>query len=362
MINKLTVHNVKCFTSAEFSFAPLTLFCGPNSAGKSTAIQCLLLLRQSYDHQSLRFSQVQLVGELFSVGHVRDLLSFKPTDSTLSISIDDLKFHANARDIDRESYTLPIEPIEIKHDFFSNNLIYLCAERIGPRSSYDISFDTSRVNLGIYGQFSMSVFSKNALFPAENQTLAQFYSKDPGESGEIQKPVTLEICVKTVMRQIFGEFDIKAQIHDTMDRVSNTFSTDKSSFHVRPSNTGFGISSTFPIIVGAFCSSIGDTIIVENPEVHLHPQAQSELAKFLGAVARTGRQVIIETHSDHILNGFRLSSKLHKTPATEVTINSITKEENDRLIKTIRIDEDGNLSDLDNGFFDQIQKDLLELF
>lgn len=48
-------------------------------------------------------------------------------------------------------------------------------------------------------------------------------------------------------------------------------------------------------------------LIIENPELHLHPKAQSELALFLSTVAHAGVQVVIETHSDHIVNGVRKS-------------------------------------------------------
>lgn len=50
-------------------------------------------------------------------------------------------------------------------------------------------------------------------------------------------------------------------------------------------------------------------MIIENPEVHLHPRAQSDLIKILCELSKTGVQVIIETHSDHIINGVRVFAK-----------------------------------------------------
>jgi predicted ATPase len=208
----------------------------------------------------------------------------------------------------------------------------------------------------------MSVLSRFGVLPAKNQQLGRLWMGQTGEAEALKSDITLEILVKSVMKSIFGDFDIKTETHNTMDRVSNTFSTDANQVPVRPVNTGFGISSTLPIIVGAFCLDEGDVLIVENPEVHLHPQAQSNLAKFLGLVALSGRQIIVETHSDHILNGFRVCAKSNSMASELIAINSITRAQDVRTVKFIQIDQDGNLTGVDKGFFDQIQKDLLSLF
>ncbi|WP_392339753.1 DUF3696 domain-containing protein, partial [Moritella marina] len=96
--------------------------------------------------------------------------------------------------------------------------------------------------------------------------------------------------------------------------------------------------------------------------VHLHPQAQSNLIGLLTSLSECGIQVIIETHSDHIVNGLRVYSKEKEIPAGHSTIYSITDEGQKRAVKNINVDSDGNLSDVDDGFFDQISKDLLRLF
>ena len=76
---------------------------------------------------------------------------------------------------------------------------------------------------------------------------------------------------------------------------------------VRPANVGFGLTYCLPIIVAALGSTPGAVFIVENPEAHLHPRAQSEIGKFLVRLAASGVQTIVETHSDHVLNGVRVA-------------------------------------------------------
>ena len=117
-----------------------------------------------------------------------------------------------------------------------------------------------------------------------------------------------------------------------------------------------------PIIISAALIHPGGTLIVENPEVHLHPRAQSSLVQILCALSQTGVQVIIETHSDHIINGIRVFAKDNSFDERENIIHSVTDKGGKRQVKPIHIDKDGNLTAVDEGFFDQITKDLMRLF
>jgi predicted ATPase len=364
MLNLLTLKNIKCFESQDFKFSPLTVLCGANSAGKSTIIQALLLLRQSYNDDRFASSEIALMGAYFSAGHLSDLISHNARESTLLIKIDGVSFNIDPSKQDKESYRMRFSaPEAAVHDIFLGDFVYLCAERLGPRNSYDVRFDSSRLNFGIYGEYAMAEFVRRASRSAINQDLAQFYSeRTRADDKDDKDDITLEVAVKTVMRRIAPGFDINYESHKTVDKVSNVFSSSTTKTAVRPVNTGFGVSYIFPIVVAAFCLSEGSTFIVENPEVHLHPSAQSELAQFLAKLSKTGVQVIIETHSDHIINGIRLYAKANPENSHDIVINSISRRDSGNPVKFITLDHDGNLSDAHPGFFDQAENDLLRLF
>ena len=115
----------------------------------------------------------------------------------------------------------------------------------------------------------------------------------------------------------------------------------------------------FPILVAALSAREGDLLLIENPEVHLHPSGQAMMGEFLSRVASTGVQVIVESHSDHILNGIRKSVKLGTMCPEDVGIFffQAPTETNPQVVNPL-IDTNGNLDYWPDGFFDQYDKDM----
>lgn len=111
------------------------------------------------------------------------------------------------------------------------------------------------------------------------------------------------------------------------------------------------------IIVAGLIAKPGEILIVENPEAHLHPYAQSIMAKFLSLVASTGVQVFVESHSDHILNGFRIAVKNKIIDSTHLNVLYFDHRL-DNFFEKIDVDEDGGIDKWPISFFDQSVNDL----
>jgi predicted ATPase len=99
--------------------------------------------------------------------------------------------------------------------------------------------------------------------------------------------------------------------------------------------------------------------MIENPEAHLHPLGQSRIGYFLAQAAAAGIQIIIETHSDHVLNGIRRAVRHKAIQAENVALHFF--ESAGKLV-TPQIFPDGGIMPWPDGFFDQTEKDLMELF
>ena len=80
------------------------------------------------------------------------------------------------------------------------------------------------------------------------------------------------------------------------------FGTDR---EVDTTSVGVGVSQALPVVLLCLMAEPGTAILIEQPELHLHPAMQLELADFLLACAATGRQILVESHSEHIVNRLR---------------------------------------------------------
>ena len=133
-----------------------------------------------------------------------------------------------------------------------------------------------------------------------------------------------------------------------------------------PFNLGAGVSYLTKILILGLSLKEGDILIVENPEVHLHPKAISRFAEFFMFLANGGIQVILETHSEHIINKMRYFVFKGQLSSKEVQI--YYRERFDKPFDSIRINDKGKYINIDDkiiefpaGFFDSDLDELLEM-
>lgn len=234
--------------------------------------------------------------------------------------------------------------------FQFNKIHYISADRIGAKEIY------SKYNL----DFFISVDKKG-------ENVASVISKT--KDLEIDKKLYLGDNARTVINQT-GEWlseVLGTNVSIIIDDFSNDFYVTLS-FRIngkdyKPSNVGFGYSYILPIIVSGLIAKSGEILIVENPEAHLHPRAQSKLTKFLAKVASCGVQVFIESHSDHILNGLRVCVKNKELTPDDVSVMyfSADRQTDETQIHFPKIDKNGRIDDWQEGFFDEWDNSLMEL-
>jgi predicted ATPase len=126
---------------------------------------------------------------------------------------------------------------------------------------------------------------------------------------------------------------------------------------------GFGLTHILPIVTAALIARPSQVLLIENPEVHLHPAGQSQMGEFLARVAATGVQIILETHSDHVLNGLRRAVRNKAMGPDDVAIYFFNERDRAKRgevsqVVSPAIDREGNLDHWPEGFFDQFDKDM----
>ena len=160
------------------------------------------------------------------------------------------------------------------------------------------------------------------------------------------------------LNKIMG-YQVKAREIEKTEFIQVLYRNEKVLFEMRPKNVGTGVTYITELIIAALACKEGDLLIIENPEIHLHPSGQSELVEFLAFLAQCGVQIIVETHSDHIYNGIRKSIRLDQIDSDKVNIYSFTQDTKGCSIPIkIPVNGDGKALNNAEGFFDQIDKDL----
>lgn len=157
-------------------------------------------------------------------------------------------------------------------------------------------------------------------------------------------------------------FQIQVNAVQDVDQVVVTYSNSKSNRYYRAANVGTGVTYISTLIIAALSCKQGDTLIVENPEIHLHPGAQSRLMEFMAFLCDRGLQVILETHSDHIYNGMRKCIKRNMLCREKIAVYYFELDDSMQTkIHHITFNNQGAEENHPYGMFDQFDDDLDEL-
>lgn len=132
--------------------------------------------------------------------------------------------------------------------------------------------------------------------------------------------------------------------------------------HADLTNVGVGVSQLLPVLTLCLAAPVGSTLLIEQPELHLHPAVQTRLAYFFVACALTGRQIAIETHSEHLVNGFRLiASEKGIEPDEDLALSYIERERVGSGVTEIKVGNDGSIDRWPAHFFDESERVLAQI-
>ena len=131
---------------------------------------------------------------------------------------------------------------------------------------------------------------------------------------------------------------------------------DNGSYWVNIADEGMGMGQTLPIVVRCIHSVQDSIVVVEQPELHLHPAAHEAIAKLFATTSKqNGQRYIVETHSENILLGLRdaVVDKNVDFTSNDVVIYFVDEDEDGAYLKKITIDSDGMLSSWPEGVFNE---------
>ena len=380
MLTRIDLQHFKCFKTLKLPLCPLTLLSGANASGKSSLIQALVLL-----HQTMRAhewsSRLMLNGTAVRLGSVAEVIDqvygrrncgialidddkaifqweFKGDREEMSMAVDRAwgeTADEECWDIDGDQPLHHLLPMELKSKQSLtkrlSKLTYLSAERLGPREHY--MFDDPQLTpvVGPRGDYAVSVLHSGSDLPILDDLLIE------------KVPPTRFHQVQARMSQFFLGCRLEIKVVPRTNIVTLGVRISESTDFQRPAHVGFGLTQVLPIVVAALSAHKNDLMLIENPEVHLHPAGQAEIGNFLAEVAFAGVQVLIETHSDHVLNGIRRAVKRKILPSEDVALHFFRSRQekvsnSEPQVESLMLDSDGNIDSWPDGFFDQFDKDM----
>ena len=369
MIHNLTIKNFKAHSNTQLELKNLNILTGINGVGKSSVFQTLLLLRQSYENNVLT-KGLQLNKPYCYIGNYEDAIYQYADNDTIEFSIkDDLN----------EKYTWKFKPKKnnLTGDFvpitgalmsnikdisvFNDNFQYLSASRFSKNESNTFAVESNRQLSLERGQAELvahflyywgkekkeKVRFENLIHPStfDNNIISQ--------TSAWEREISPNVNVVPVRSG--NSYVIKYSFNKSGD-VTNEFSSD---------NVGYGLSYALPIIVAVLSANTNSLILIENPEAHLHPRGQSELAKLIALAAHNGIQIIVETHSEHIINGVLVACKRFEQEGIGISKELVKmyhfRRDEDKhcaVVQPIEILADGKVDNQPEDFFEQTEKDL----
>lgn len=376
MIRGLFLNNFKCYQNQDIPFSNLTVLTGANGTGKSTIIQALLLARQSYE-KNQEFKQLVLCGNYVDLGKPKNIYSSFPNGKNIDIKISfdegDLQLQAEYYDtlysmLSANAISIPskinnirlfIQSIFEKKDLeeatikgLHSSFEFLGADRIIPQNIYLNSLNS--FGLGSRGENAIQYLSENLNAPVEeNICINKEYDG-------------LALQVSAWLKKMSDNFEVQINaLHDNAAYMEYFSTLGKESSPYSPIHVGFGLTYTLPIIIALVKAKPGDLIILENPEAHLHPHAQNVIGELICKTVSCGAQVVVETHSDHIINAIRICAKKNIIDKEQVNfLFSYQCVDDNKVVSRFHIpkmDDMGRFDRIPVGFFDEMDTELFEL-
>jgi predicted ATPase len=386
-IEQVNISNFKSLKDVTIKLSNLTLLTGVNSSGKSSFIQTLLLLKQNaenikmfiifnsilndtkdkgvttqFDEMKKNIPPFSLDGEYITLGEGKSLLYQDVFNELINIKLTysdeqtlTISFNTDSNCTAEQDSPTKKDP-NLAFNMLSN-FHYIRTDRAIPSITYPLSVKHIRNNsIGFNGEYATHYLAENR---HKILNIKQF--KHPNTATE-----QLLENVSAWLGEISSGINISATIHEQLQMASLTYQyeyDEQTTAQYTPLNVGFGITYVLPIIVAILKSEPGDLLIIENPESHLHPAGQSKIAELCSIAASNGVQIIIETHSDHFLNGVRVAIKKELLQPDDSQIYFFQKSENnlETITTALNIDKDGRIDEWPKGFFDEWDNKLNEL-
>lgn len=363
MIEKIRIENFKLFEVLNQELKPLTLLTGLNGRGKSSFLQALLVAWGIFEDGGRAF---RLNNRFVRLGGLKDIVPWQNGSFefgvTLNISGDNWFVGIrHFQTYDKESTRLvPVSGYKMDYRQPPNRKLphvqYLSTSRMGNMQSFPEASEAVEMK-------SLSVVNGDGYATAH---FLERYGREPVSVMALRSSLSesprLDDQVNAWLKIVSPDLDMRVEPFGTdyQIRYIPAQSIGNPTISANASNVGYGITYALPMITAILSSSPGDVVIVETPEAHIHPAGQARLMDLCALAAANGIQVILETHSDHIVHGVLRNLKKEVLKEDDVAVLFFDKEidEEQPCIVPQKVTQKGRIRKPSPGFFDQYMNDM----
>jgi len=373
MITRLKIANFKSHRNTDIVLGNLTVLTGINGVGKSSLLQSLLLLRQTYQKRGFK-QGLDLNKPLCLIGIANEAwyqaANGQPVSFELSLQDSQVRWEFDPKDgLDRSYIPLKDEQtngVDLdKISLFNNDFQYISALRMPIYEKDDIGVLTEKQ---ISVELGKGELVAHFLYQYGNKPINNVVAQGLGVIPESEEAFLIDqtrIWEQSISPGVTIRAEKTSEGAMTIKYGFEAIGDNKPLQDLRSENVGFGISYVLPVIVALLSANPGALILIENPEAHLHPEGQAKIAELIALVAQSGVQVIIETHSDHIINGILVACKKFENSNLGIDKENVymyymgsKDEKHATKVDKVKIIEDGRIEFQPLGFFDRAETDL----
>lgn len=330
MINILHIERFMDIVDETLDLKPLTVITGVNSAGKSAVIQSILAVLKRADAvggfllKQFDYGFKSAVCKYDSYDNYK--VVFETDDGIFSLSV-----NAETEVLEPKELPLGIE----------KNVYYLSANRKG----YDaVEQKADAYSVGVQGEYLFGALYKNK----DNPVALDLATPDGSR--------TIGSLVDFWLKEILG-MKFKVNTTEMNSNIIVTYDAEELK-GLNPNQLGTAVSYLSKVLTMCINAKKGDLLMIENPEIHLHPKAQGKLGEFLTIIANAGVQLIVETHSEHVIN--KIQYQIYSGLFNAENLSIYYKGNPHGKFEQVVIDENGRYSvDFPEGFFDASLDDLM---
>jgi predicted ATPase len=228
-----------------------------------------------------------------------------------------------------------------------SSYIYIGPLREEPSRRY--VYEDEITEIGVKGENAAYIYSRD-----KDKPVPPHYFYDCKSNSFKQK---LKKTLSTAVQEWLDLMNIKGFKSEVINDIVylNLNSNSASKTRVSIADVGFGVSQIFPILLEGLRMPQRNTLLLEQPEIHLHPNLQMQLSDYFIALAMSGKKVMVETHSDHIINRLvrRIVEDETGTLKNLIGIYFISATDSGSVYEEVCIDENYGVTNWPVDFFDQ---------